>query len=150
MDIRRLNWNGMMGTYKVDNMIFGGQISPETIDEMKQAELNVVINMRNHGENDSEVERAYIEKAGITYHHLPILGPTGFQEDSILKVREILKENDYKAMIHCASGNRIGGWYIIEQVQVFEVPMDQAIENSFQCGLSNPMLVQLAQAYLAK
>lgn len=142
-----LNWKGINNVYKVAGNFFAGQPTEETYKNITDAEIKYVVNMRSIGEADFSSEVDFLKNNNIPYMHLPLLGDNGFNQDSVKKLAEIVNANE-NILIHCASGNRIAGWYIVYLVQEKQKSFDEAVEIAMESGLSNPGLIHFAKEYL--
>ncbi|CAN0336053.1 unnamed protein product, partial [Chrysoparadoxa australica] len=51
---------------------------------------------------------------GLTYHHLPIASPEDLNESNVRRFDEIMVPvGDEPALVHCASGNRVGALFAL-------------------------------------
>lgn len=142
-----LNWKGINNVYKVAGNFFGGQPTTETFQNIKESGIKYVVNMRSPDEADYAEEISFFEENNIPYSHLPLLGENGFNPETVKKMSEIANANE-NILIHCASGNRVAGWYIIYLVQDKNMSFDEAVEVAMSSGLSNPGLIHFAKEYL--
>ena len=86
-----------------------GQPSVESIMKLRSAGVTTVINLRPASETPDLDEKAVAEKAGLTYHSLPIAGAAGLTRENVARFDQLLKDSaGQHVLMHCASGNRVG------------------------------------------
>ena len=87
-----------------------GQPTPEQLNKLGKAGINIVINLRPHSEFDDSQEQKTLKGAGIEYHNIAIDGAKGLSEANIMALDKILSGIDSKknVLMHCASSNRVG------------------------------------------
>ncbi|MGB0454638.1 MAG: hypothetical protein ACPGJV_13095 [Bacteriovoracaceae bacterium] len=143
----RMTVEGMNNAYQVGNFYFGGQLNDAAMAHFKSLGVTKVYNLRNEEEGDFSWEEDFCEKEGMQYKQIPFL-VDGAVNDDCVKELSSLNESD-KALIHCASGNRIGAWYVIYCVKNKGLSFDEASKLAFEVGLTNPGLLGPVQEYLS-
>lgn len=145
----KIDVNGINNAFKVKNFYFGGQPNQEGLDYFINEGITKVYNLRSYGEADFSEQERYLADKNIQYIHLPILGPNGFEPDAVSELAKLKHANDEeKVLIHCASGNRIGAWYILYLVQNQNMDLEQARNEGEMAGMTNPGLFQAVLAFL--
>jgi uncharacterized protein (TIGR01244 family) len=95
-------------------LLTGGQPTPEQFDEIAQAGYRTVINLRGEGEEGRWDEASRAEELGIEYIELPIAGRGDVTRENALALGELLIDEGRKpAVVHCASGNRVGALFAL-------------------------------------
>ncbi|BBI68284.1 hypothetical protein PKHYL_24750 [Psychrobacter sp. KH172YL61] len=80
----------------------------EKVAALAKAGVELVINLQSEDELSFN-ESAAVERAGMSYEHLPINGAEELKQLKILAFDNILRQYHGKKMaIHCGSGNRVG------------------------------------------
>lgn len=145
----RINVPGINNAFKVENFYFGGQPDESALEFFLNEGVEVVYNLRSVGEADFQAEEALLKAKGVEYNFLPFLAETGFSEECINNLNQLKQgAEEKKVLIHCASGNRIGGWYLIYLVKVKGLDFTAALAEAEKAGLSNPGLAQGVKEYL--
>ncbi len=116
-------------------LISGGQPSPEALRRAKEKGVKAVVNLRTPGEPGQDGEEALLEQLGIRHERIPMAGAQGLTEENARKLGQILSESDGPVLVHCASGNRVGGLYALERFLVDGVPRAQALEEGRAAGM---------------
>jgi len=112
--------------------------------------FRAVLNLRTDKEGvDLVHERELVEKSGMKYINIPVNGadPKKEQVDEFLKV--VKDKANYPLLIHCASANRVGAFWMIYRVVEFDWSEEKALEEATQVGLTSPVLKKFAQDYIA-
>lgn len=145
----KIDVDGINNAYQVKNFYFGGQPDQTGLEYFIQAGVKRVYNLRSHGEADFSDEERFLKENNIEYIHLPILGPEGFDSEAVSELAKLgHSDEDEKVLIHCASGNRIGAWYIIYLIQNHQMKVEDARKEGEKAGMTNPGLFQAVASYL--
>ena len=100
---------------------------------------------RKPEEGDFSVEEEICKQHGLEYVYIQLENGGIFIPQAIDKLNDMLDENE-KTLIHCASANRIGGWFISYLVKKKGMDFDSAVELAQTTGLSNPGFIsQMAE-----
>jgi uncharacterized protein (TIGR01244 family) len=129
----------------------GGNASPGAMPALKRAGFDVVIAIREDGEegyNREEAERA-AGAAGLRFIAIPFtrLRPDPAAARRFLAVMAA-PENAY-AFIYCHTGPRVATMWLIKRVRQDGWTFDRALAEAESLGLSRPELVQFAKDFLA-
>ncbi len=127
-----------------------GQPKDTAYDKLATNGFRTVLNLRTDKEGvDLNHERQLIEKAGMKYINIPVTGsdPKTEQADEFLKA--VKDKANYPMLIHCASANRVGAFWMIYRVVEFDWSEEKAFEEATQVGLTSPTLKKFAQDYIA-
>jgi protein tyrosine phosphatase (PTP) superfamily phosphohydrolase (DUF442 family) len=131
-------------------VVRGHAPEPETLDGLKSAGITHVIDLRKDDEGDLSKEAAVSKQAGAEYGRCPLdREPTDVALDAF---RERLKAlpKGARALMHCASGNRVGG--ALYAYWVLDTGMDpaEALPLAHHAGLANPSTEKAVLAYVAR
>ncbi len=134
----------LTGVMVLDNVYIAGQPSPEALAAASAQGIDTVINLRTAGEMRYD-EASKAESYGLAYHQVPVAGADGFTPEALAQLHSLVADaGDGKVLVHCASGNRAGGWlahYLIEQQNV-------DIEEAFAAGRRAGLRSQKIEANL--
>ena len=145
----RIDAPGINNAFQVENFYFGGQPNKEGFQYFIDQGVKIIYNLRGVGEDDFSEQEDFLKENGIEYKHIPFLVENGFSSDCLDELGKLTQgESEEKILIHCASGNRIGAWYIIYLVQVKGLDFDTAFEEGIKAGLTNPGLGQAVRQFL--
>ena len=126
----------------------GGQPTPEQVLALGRARFRAILNLREDGEFDAKAEAEAASDARLTYIRIPVKG----SDPHDAEVGEFLHVTDdpanFPLFIHCASGNRVGAFWLIRRVLRDGRTFDQALAEARRIGLKSPHLVEFARAYV--
>ena len=109
-----------------------------------------VLNLRTDSEGvDLERERQMVEKAGLRYIHIPVVSSAPQPEQVDLFLKAVKDTGNHPMLIHCASGNRVGAFWMIYRVLEQGCTESQALEEAEKIGLKSAALKTFAQNYIA-
>ena len=127
-----------------------GAVTPAAVAGIKKMGFASIINLRLDNEKgaDIDAEAAAAKAAGINFIHLPFSGATADPAvvDQFLKI--ITEPGNQPAFIHCASGNRAAGMWLIKRVLIDKWDTDRASEEAAQLGLTGQALKTFALDYI--
>ncbi len=115
-------------------VLSGGQPSAEQLAAARDLGFRTVVNLRSEGEPGSRA--ADVEALGMTYVELPIRGAEGLTEDNARAFAEILAAAERPAMVHCGSGNRVGGLFALKAYYVDGLAAEEALVLGRESGLT--------------
>ncbi|MFK7957145.1 MAG: sulfur transferase domain-containing protein [Lysobacterales bacterium] len=125
----------LSGVMVYENLYLAGQPDSQALAAAKAAGVSVVINLRTQGEMRFD-EQSVAEELGLSYHHVPIAGATGFTPENLALLDDLAQAaGSEKVLVHCASGNRVGGWLANYLVTRQGVPVDEAFRVGRAAGL---------------
>ena len=129
-----------------------GAITTDSVAEIKKMGFVAIYNLRMPTEQgvNIEAEAAAAKAAGVNFIHLPFNGsaPDPAVVDQFLK--SIVQNGNQPAFIHCASGNRAAGMWLIKRVLIDKWDTDKAMAEASALGLSSQPLKTFAIDYIAK
>lgn len=133
-----------------DDFCTAGQPSLEDLAKLKAEGIRAILNLRQPEEDPliAEEEKA-AQSLGLKYFNLPIDASNlqTSQAEQFLKI--VGDEHNHPILIHCASANRVGGFWMIHRVLKDGWTLEKAEEEARRIGLRNPALVEFARRYIA-
>jgi len=119
-----------------DGILGGGQPDEDALRTAAHEGYRTILNMRGPGEEGSlDNEEDLVRSLGMNYVTLPITGGAAFNEKAAQRLAEILGEADaLPAMVHCASGNRVGILFGVKAFYVDGVDGPTALEFGTKSG----------------
>lgn len=94
-----------------------GQPAAGDWSALADAGVRTVITLRTSAEMQGRDERAEVEAAGMRYVALPIDGAAAVTPDNARRLAELLRAQRGPVLLHCASGNRVGGLLALAAAQ---------------------------------
>lgn len=116
-----------------------GQPTEAGLKRLRELGFRVVIDLRAPSEGTA-AEEAAVEAAGLRYVSVPIT-PETFRRDDVEAVATVIDEPGRgPALLHCATGNRVGGVWTVLQV-TRGVPWEDAEAEGRRIGLRSAAMV---------
>ena len=119
-----------------EGVLSGGQPTPEQLQAASEAGFETVINIRVPGEPGTDTEQELVESLGMTYVSLPVQGAAGMTEENARALAEALAEAEQPVLLHCGSGNRIGGLFALMAFHLDDKTIDEALAFGKEAGLT--------------
>jgi len=135
--------------YKCGNLFFSGQFSAEDLSQISGEGITRIITLRTDGEIDWD-EKGEVQDASIEFLQVPFQTPEALTDEVFTKVRNLLKSNSKKTLLHCASSNRVGGVWLPYRVLNESVDLETAILEAEQIGLRSPSIKEKALDYIRR
>ena len=115
----------------------GGQPSLEQLDALPAQGVRTVIDLRADGEDRGYDEVAELQRRKLRYLRLPIAGAQDLTPANASALKRLLVDSGDGVLLHCASGNRVGGLLALMAAQEEQLPPAQALELGKQAGLKS-------------
>jgi uncharacterized protein (TIGR01244 family) len=128
----------------------GGQPTEAAFAKLAAKGFRSVLSLRTANEDmDANRERDSVEKAGMRYINIPVVAnaPRREQADEFLRV--VKDKANQPMLIHCASANRVGAFWMIHRVVDDGWSEEKALEEAIKIGLKSPVLKEFAKEYIA-
>jgi ubiquinone/menaquinone biosynthesis C-methylase UbiE/protein tyrosine phosphatase (PTP) superfamily phosphohydrolase (DUF442 family) len=133
----------------VDELYCSGAINQTDISLLKDHQFERIISLRAASEIDwSEKDEA--EMAGIQFLQIPISGPAALTDDVFDRIRQELKNNPSKTLLHCGAGGRVAAVCLPYRVLDQGVPLETAIVEAEALGLYNAEMKNAALNYIKR
>ncbi len=126
-----------------------GTPGPETFAGLKAAGITHVLNLRTEGEADVTADTATTKAAGAVYDRCPLDREPSPAALDAFRARVKALPKGARALIHCASGNRVAGALFTFWVLDEGMSEGDALALARKAGLKNPVTEQAAKAYVA-
>src|ERR1051325_5344290 len=127
-----------------------GQPKDDAFAKLAASGFHSVLNLRTDAEGvDLKREQELVEKSGMKYFNVPVVGSAPKVESVEAFLTVVKDKTNHPMLIHCASANRVGAFWMIYRVSEQNWPEDKALEEARQIGLTNPALTKFAQDYIA-
>ena len=118
------------------DLLVAGQPAADDWKALADAGVRTVINLRPAAEMQGRDERAEVAAAGLRYVELPIAGAGDINADNARKLAELLGQADGPVLVHCGSGNRVGGLLAVAKAQA-GMPADEALKFGRSAGMKS-------------
>ncbi len=121
----------------VEGVLAGGQPSVEQFEQAARAGYRTVVNLRAPGEKGSWDGAAKAAELGLRYVAIPIAGADGLNAENVRKLADIVGDPQaLPAMVHCASGNRVGALFALKAFHVDGESAEDALAFGLEAGLT--------------
>jgi uncharacterized protein (TIGR01244 family) len=118
-----------------DHVSVAPQISPEDIPAIKAAGFKAIVNNRPDGEAPGQPTsaemRAAAEKAGLSYHFIP-LGRDGVSAEMIAEEKDALEGSAGPVLCYCRSGTRSTTLWALSQAG--KLPAEEIVQSAAHAG----------------
>lgn len=125
MDVKRIN----------DKVSVSPQISPDDIPALKAAGFTTIVNNRPDGEAPGQATSAEMqaaaEKAGLSYHFIP-LGREGVSPEMIDEEKAVLEGSAGPVLCYCRSGTRSTTLWALAQAG--KMPAQEIVSSAAHAG----------------
>jgi uncharacterized protein (TIGR01244 family) len=116
-----------------------GQPTEAGLGRLRELGFRVVVDLRAPSEGTA-AEEAAVKTAGLRYVSVPIT-PETFRRDDVEAVARVIDEPGRgPALLHCATGNRVGGVWTVLQVTK-GVPYEDAEAEGRKIGLRSAAMI---------
>ncbi|MBB1060176.1 beta-lactamase hydrolase domain-containing protein [Marilutibacter spongiae] len=115
-------------------LLAAGQPAPEDWDRLRAMGVTRVVNLRTDTEMAGRDEAAEVAAAGMAYDAIPVEGGAGIDAANAERLRVLLAGSEGTVLVHCASGNRVGGLVALAAA-LDGMPAGEAVELGRRAGL---------------
>lgn len=141
------------GTEIEPGLRVGGQPTDAQLRSAQDEGTRLIISLRTPAEQGAEGEKEKVEGLGMRFVSIPIAGPEDLTEANARLLHQALgQEAQRPAILHCASGNRVGALLAIRARLFLGQSPEAALELGRRAGLSSlagavePLLPKLQPA----
>lgn len=117
------------------DILAGGQPTAEALAAAQSAGFKTVVNIR--GEGEPGTGREEVEALGMTYVTLPIAGAGDLDAENARAFAELLANAERPVIVHCGSGNRVGGLFALKAHYVDGYEAQEALDIGLAAGLTS-------------
>jgi len=149
--VTKENVAGITNLARVETTVAcAGAVTPSAVAEIKKMGFASIINLRQPTEQgaDIEGEAAAAKAAGINFYNIPFNNAAMDPAAVDRFLQTITTPGNQPAFIHCASGNRAAGMWLVKRVLVDKWDLDKAGAEAAGLGLSNPALKTFMLNYI--
>ena len=128
-----------------------GSVTSSAIAEIKKMGFASIINVRQPTEPGADIEgaTAAAKAAGIRYFNIPF-NNAAMDPAAVTKFLETIQQPGVQpAFIHCGSGNRAAGMWLVKRVIVDKWDLERAGTEAAALGLTNQPLKTFMLNYIA-
>ncbi len=131
-------------------LVTGGQPSAAHFEALQRAGVEVVLDIRDPMEPRPFDEPALVERLGMEYVNVPVTGGT-LDDQTMTRILDVLRTNAARSvLVHCASGNRVGGPLIAHLLLDHGADQDDAIQTAMRSGLRGADILQWGLDYVER
>jgi uncharacterized protein (TIGR01244 family) len=125
------------GVRASDTVVVGAQPTAEALRQARDAGITVVVNFRGENEDAGYDQAALADELGLMYLRMPVAGAQDLTPENVLRFDAVLRQvGDQPALLHCASGNRVGALYALHAARFGGKATEAAIEFGKAHGLA--------------
>jgi uncharacterized protein (TIGR01244 family) len=110
-----------------------GQPTEEGFQQIAGMGIKTVINVLPERQCVAN-EREIVVANGMVYRSIPF-ELTGFRKETIEHFAEILKKAEKPVLIHCSTGNHVGGLWFANRILIDKYPLEQALKEGRKIGM---------------
>lgn len=134
-------------TQALPHVITGGQPGPEQFRALKEAGVEVILDIRDPMEPRPFDEAATVRELGMRYYNVPVV--SGRVDDRVMgAILEVLRgEAGVSTLFHCASGNRVGGAIIPYLILDQGMTEDDAVMLAMRMGMRSAEMMDWGTDY---
>lgn len=119
-----------------NNVYASAQPTPEQLQQLADAGVRHIINLRPDSEQDWD-EKSAAEALGIQYHSIPVSGRADLTSENAEALDNLLVSlQGQPVLVHCASSNRVGGLRAITAIEKNGNSLEEALAEGRQWGLT--------------
>jgi uncharacterized protein (TIGR01244 family) len=127
----------MNATQPGENLLIGGQPTRQELRQAREAGVEVIVNMRGEGEFTDWDIAAEAESLGMKYVHIPIASGADLSPSAAQRLDDTLAAiGEDPALMHCASGNRVGALFALRAGLLQGHDVEEAIAIGREHGLT--------------
>jgi protein tyrosine phosphatase (PTP) superfamily phosphohydrolase (DUF442 family) len=135
------------GCLILPTVVTGGQPTQPQLAAFKAAGGRQVLDLRDPMEPRGFDERAAAEGLGLDYTNISI-GAGSLTDDTLDRVLDVLRRaGDHQVLVHCASGNRVGGALLPFLMIDHGLEEEDAVGQAMRVGLRSAELMEWGLDY---
>jgi uncharacterized protein (TIGR01244 family) len=119
-----------------EGILTGGAPSTRDLEQMAKDGVKTVIELRPDSEAGVREERETLSRLGVNYVQIPVAGAAGVTRENAERLHQALANAQAPVVVHCQSGNRVGGLFALRAHYVLGKPVDAALEDGKASGLT--------------
>jgi uncharacterized protein (TIGR01244 family) len=149
--VKKENVPGITNLNRLETTVAcAGAVTPSAVAEIKKMGFASIINLREPTEQgaDIDAEAAAAKTAGINFYNIPFNNAAMDPAAVDRFLQTIARPGNEPAFIHCASGNRAAGMWLVKRVLVDKWDVERAGAEAASLGLTNPTLKAFMLSYI--
>ena len=131
----------------VGGLCTGGRPAPEHLARAADLGVKVVVNLCPPAESPGFDEAAVVASLGMSYVNIPVAGAGDLTPANVALLAAALEGHgeQHRALLHCASGNRVGAMLALKAKQIDGKSTAEALDIGRAAGLKGlePVVMQL-------
>ena len=135
--------------HQCGGLFLSGQFAKEDLEKITERGIRRIITLRNDDEINWDEQEA-VEAAGIEMVKVPFGSPDALTDEVFDKVRELLRDDSKKTLLHCGSASRVGGVWLAFRVLDEGVDLQTALAEAEDIGLRTPFVKTKARDYIER
>lgn len=114
-----------------------GQPTAVGFDQLAAMGFNTVINVLPEKECEPG-EPSVVTSHNMAYYNLPF-EPEGLSKETIVQFADLLATVDKPILVHCSTGNHVGGMWLAYRVMIENAALPQAVNEARLIGMKPAM-----------
>lgn len=114
-----------------------GQPAASDWRAIKAHGIGTVINLRTEKELAGRDEAAEVQATGMRYVSIPVAGADGITDANARLLLDALNAANGPVLVHCASGNRVGGLLAVMEAKFEGLTEEQALDFGRKAGMTS-------------
>ncbi len=120
-----------------ESVLTGGQPTERQLEEAARAGYRTVVNLRTPGEQGAWDETWKAAELGLRHVVIPIAGADDLTVENARKLADIVDDPQaLPAMVHCASGNRVGALFAVKAFHLDGENAERALAIGREAGVT--------------
>lgn len=134
-------------TQVLPHLVSGGQPGPAEFTALRDAGVEVILDIRDPMEPRPFDEAALVQELGMRYYNIPVVA--GRLDDAVMEeiLRVLRTEKDRPTLFHCASGNRVAGPMIAYLMLDEQMAEEDAVMMGMRIGMRSAEIMQWGTEY---
>jgi protein tyrosine phosphatase (PTP) superfamily phosphohydrolase (DUF442 family) len=129
------------------NIVTGGQPSANHLQALKDAGVDILLDLRDPMEPRPFDEPTTARQAGLEYINVPVSSAT-INDATMERVLTVIRNAGEKQIyFHCGSGNRVGATLLPYFMIDLGMNEEEAIEQAMRVGLRSPEMMEWGLDY---
>lgn len=117
-------------------VVAGGRLGAADVAALRNAGIRQVIDLSLDGETPGFDEAGAVQAEGIGYSNLPVRGAEDLTLAKVTAFARLLQASPRPALVHCASGNRVGAMAALRAAWLEDKALEEAIAIGRAWGLA--------------
>ena len=121
--------------FEAEAILVGGQPTPGQLERAHELGYRTVINLRQPDERDN-TDPDRVRDLGMTYVSIPVNGSADMTEEKARALADALEAAELPVVVHCASGNRVGGLFAMKAYLIDGMSPEEALAVGKAAGMT--------------